>query len=646
MAVKGDQPVLFLVPGDPQQRTGGYRYVAQLVKALNAGGQPARVQGLEGQFPIADSVAESAMDSALSACEDGATVVLDGLAMGGLPAVVGKHAARLRLIALVHHPLADETGLGEQDRAFLHESETRALAAVNHVLTTSRHTAQRLEHFQVPAGAIRVIEPGADTVATSRRTVRTVPQSGELQILCVASLSPRKAQHQLVEALAGLQHLSWHCTFVGSTERDPDYSQQLVSQIQDLGLSRRISMVGELGDAALADHYHAADLFVLPSLYEGYGMVIDEALSAGLPIITSDGGALAATGDRPGIAQYPAGSVKELSDCLDSCLTDRQWLQGMTSAAQHSGESVRRWSDAAADFIGAMAAMEDTANLNDTRDHSQFDQQWLVLREPADHKARNTTLLERLIGWLQKSGGNDQNPAEEPLQIADLGAGAGSNGVYLSERLSQPQHWTLLDQDSGLLAKASARLRPKVAGVEVLECTLEAGNLCQLVPHQADLITASALIDLTSANWLDALADAAKARRAGVFIVLSYAGEFQLSPEHPDDDLLRSLVNDHQHGDKGSGAAMGPEATGYLKQQLETRGFDVAVEPSPWVLGHTEQQLQAALMAGWCEAALEQRPAERARIEQWHADRLRDADRGLLTITVAHHDLFGWPVHA
>jgi glycosyltransferase involved in cell wall biosynthesis len=627
MAGKGSDTVLFLVPGDPHQRTGGYRYVAQLVKALEQNGFDARVQGLEGRFPIPDSVAESAMDSALSHCEEGTCIVLDGLAMGGLPSVVEKHAGRLHLVALVHHPLADETGISDDDKAFLFASETRALAAVSGVITTSHHTAERLKDFQVSQDVIQVIEPGANTVSAITESPRQVSETGEIQLLCVASLSPRKAQHQLVQALAELQHLSWHCCLVGSTERDPQYSQQVIDQIEELALAGRISLAGELDDEPLGQKYIDADLFVLPSLYEGYGMVIDEALAAGLPIITSDGGALASTGNRPGIRQYPAGSIDGLKQCLQSCLTDRPLLQQMAVAARKSSETIRQWSDAAREFEQALER-----NI-ETRDHSQFDQHWLTLREPADHQARNGDLVRRVQDWA--------GPGE--LRIVDLGAGAGSNGACLSEALTQEQHWTLLDQDASLLAEARSRLAPKVARLETRQCSLDIGKLNELMPDHTQLITASALIDLMSAPWLDALAEAAAAHHAAVYIVLSYAGHFQLGPDHPDDDWMRSLVNDHQHGDKGSGAALGPEATDYLKDQLEGWGFEVAVAPSPWMLSGDERLLQAALIAGWCEAALEQSPAESARIETWKASRLAMAEQGELTVQVDHHDLFAWP---
>ncbi|WP_225314428.1 glycosyltransferase [Marinobacter halotolerans] len=648
MLGSSDQPVLFLVPGDPGQRTGGYRYVSHLVSALNQRGLRASVEGLEGRFPIPDAAAESSMDSALSACQDGARVVLDGLAMGGMPGVLERHAGRLELVALVHHPLADETGLGEEDRTFLFASEKRALAVVSGVITTSQHTAERLRDFQVAPERIKVIEPGADTVASAPpvadrapdRTPERTPERVELRLLCVASLSPRKAQHQLVEALSELQHLPWRCTLAGSTERDPAYSQQLAEQISAAGLGERITLTGELDDAALADHYRNTDLFVLPSLYEGYGMVIDEALAAGLPVITSDGGALASTGNRPGVRQYPAGSVMALCNCLELCLTDRKALMEMADAVQQNAGAIRHWSDAAAEFETVLKRQPPRSSPG--KDHSQFDQNWLALREPADHQARNRQLLAQVQDW---SAERTQNPAhrQATLQIADLGAGAGSNGVFLSAALAGKQHWTLLDQDPLLLAQAQGRLAPLVDSLDIRQCTLEANNLAERIPVETDLITASALIDLTSAPWLDALAKTAKARQAAVYIVLSYAGEFRLNPEHPDDNLIRSLVNDHQHGDKGSGAALGPDATEYLKERLQDLGYQVAVASSPWKLNRDHQALQAALISGWCEAALEQNPAQRSRIRDWQAARLSAAEQGGLATEVAHHDLFAWP---
>ncbi|MBC7182523.1 MAG: glycosyltransferase family 4 protein, partial [Marinobacter sp.] len=280
----------FLVPGDPEQNTGGYRYVRKLVEALIGQGCLARVTGVPGRFPYPDAEARAALDRQLDAMPDGTCVVLDGLAMGGLPDVVGKHRERLALLALVHHPLADETGLNEADRHWFFETEKRALALVKGIVTTSRHTAARLADYDVPAAAIRVAEPGVTKagetgIGNPGKVEATSAQRPVPRLLCVAHLSPRKAQHQLVKALKSLEALPWHCVLAGSATRDAEYGESVRQLITNAGLQGRIELTGELGEDELAEQYHQADLFVLPSIYEGYGMVIDEALAAGLPVI-------------------------------------------------------------------------------------------------------------------------------------------------------------------------------------------------------------------------------------------------------------------------------------------------------------------------------------------------------------------------
>ncbi len=300
--------VLFVVPGNPNQKTGGYRYVQRVVQGLKDNGVDASVVGINGTFPVPDRVAEVSLAGLLDDLPDDSVVVLDGLAMGGLPDAVGAHSARLRIVSLVHHALADETGLSDELRDWLFRVERRALSKVAGVITTSSHTAQRLDDYDVPASGIRVVEPGADTVGgPDAGTPRLKVPGSTVELLCVAHLSPRKAQHHLVEALSDLRELPWHCTLAGSLEREEDYGRQVRGIVQNFGLEHRITLAGELDDEGLARAYGQADIFVLPSVYEGYGMVIDEALAAGLPVITTDGGALANTGRRPGIRQYPAG---------------------------------------------------------------------------------------------------------------------------------------------------------------------------------------------------------------------------------------------------------------------------------------------------------------------------------------------------
>ncbi|MEP1216166.1 MAG: glycosyltransferase [Marinobacter sp.] len=635
------QHVLFVVPGDPDQNTGGYRYVRRIAEGLNDIGVEASREGLNGVFPVADNLAEASMESLLASLTDGSIVVLDGLAMGALPDVVAAHAGRLRMVALVHHPLADETGLADPARDWLFRVERRALAVVEGVITTSRHTAERLHDYNVPAKRIRVVEPGSDTITNQARTGKPSKAPGTgLNVLCVAHLSPRKAQHHLVEALSGLKHLDWHCTLAGSTARDEAYGRRIRDLVESQGLATRITLTGELDNDGLAQAYERADMFVLPSVYEGYGMVIDEALAVGLPIITTDGGALANTGNRPGIRQYPAGDTARLKACLEQWLSDPQELLRVTQQADTESESLRRWSVAVREFRNALESLLPADDL------TTFDSAWLTLREPADHKARSRSLMADVLDWTEQEYNTPDTASGQhapPLLVADMGAGTGSNARYLVPALTVPQRWVLLDQDEHLLSLAAARVAQLDVPLETRACQLTPQTLASQIPDDTRLVTASALIDLMSAEWLRALASAVAERHAGLLIALTYDGRFELSPAEADDHWILESVNAHQHSEKGAGAALGPDATTYLLTRMQSYGYRVSVAPSPWQLTSEQSTLQVALLEGWQQAVQEQCPGERERASHWFDKRLAQARAQQLAIRVDHQDLFAWP---
>lgn len=227
--------------------------------------------------------------------------------------------------------------------------------------------------------------------------------------------------------------------------------------------------------------------------------------------------------------------------------------------------------------------------------------------------------------------------------MADLGTGTGSNARYLVPALPVPQRWALFDQDQELLALAAERIEHLDVPVEVHVCHLTADRLASQIPRETRLITASALIDLMSASWLEALAAVAARQYAGVFITLTYDGRFALSPADEDDHWIQQTVNAHQHGIKGTDPAMGPDATDYLKAQLEAHGYRVSVASSPWRLTPGQAPLQVALLKGWQRAVLEQVPAERERAVRWFDRRTAQAAEQALDIRVDHQDLFAWP---
>ncbi len=343
-----------LVPGDPGQYTGGTLYDVRIARAATNAGQPIEITGLAGRFPDADAAAAVALEAALADRPGGSTVIIDGLALGGLPEVVARHADRLRLVALVHHPLADEYGTDAALAGRLFASERRALTLVRHVVVTSQFTAKRLvSAFGVDPAALVVVEPGVDKTAEPAQ-----PPTGTSRLLCVANLIPRKGHVVLVDALSRLTDLDWHCDCLGDTERDPDCSGKVRAAIRRHGLRERVHLLGACPSEQLQKAYRRARVFVLPSYYEGYGMAVTEALSHGLPVVTTIGGALADTlPPDAGIAVSP-GDADALTEALRRLLTKDGRYAQLAAGARRAADSLRGWDVAGRQFAAVLDNMD------------------------------------------------------------------------------------------------------------------------------------------------------------------------------------------------------------------------------------------------------------------------------------------------
>lgn len=349
----GPRACCFLIPGDWTTPTGGYTYDRRLVLALREAGWWVDVLSLSGTWPHPDAAALAAAAEMVASLADGTLVVADGLAFGAMDTVVAPHAARLRWLALVHHPLHLETGLPEAVSQQLLGDETRAMRHASRVVVTSQRTAQDVAAMGVPPARIAVVEPGTDPVDPTPMPVKT---DGSLRLLCVATLTARKGHALLLQALAGLPHLDWTLHNVGSATRDPDTAAQLQAQAAPLG--DRVQWHGEVDAQALHEHFAAADVFVLASLHEGFGMVITEALAHGLPVVASDAGALAQTLPASAGLQVPAGEVAPLQAALAQVLSDAVLRARLAAGARAAAASLPTWPMQAAQFATVLEGVE------------------------------------------------------------------------------------------------------------------------------------------------------------------------------------------------------------------------------------------------------------------------------------------------
>lgn len=340
-----------VVPGRLDQRTGGYIYDRRIAEGLRALGRPVRVHSLPGLFPGPDAEAEQALEAALAGLPDGSTVVIDGLALGGVPGPAGRHHQRLTLLGLVHHPLCEETGLSPERAGELAVLERSALRACRGLVATSPHTADRLREWLRPAPPIRVVTPGIAVTAPVRAPTWTAAAP---VLLCVGTLVPRKGQDLLLQALARMHDRSWHCILAGSETRDPLFTGRVRAEIARLGLGDRVQMRGECTEQELEQLYRRADVFVLPSWHEGYGMAFIEAMAHSLPVVATRAGAIPSTVPASAGLLVTPGDVDALAGALRRVLDD----PGLhATLARGAGEHVRglpSWTEVSRQFAAAV----------------------------------------------------------------------------------------------------------------------------------------------------------------------------------------------------------------------------------------------------------------------------------------------------
>jgi len=327
--------VVFAVPGDLATPTGGYAYDRRIITELATLGWDVEVLDLGDGFPYPSAAEHMAATARLTALTTEQPIVIDGLAFGALPNAAKALHATHQAVALVHHPLALETGLSDEEAAGLRISERVALSFARHVVATSAATARLLvSDFEVLPEHVTVVRPGTDRVTIAARDA-----GSNVSLLSVGSVVPRKGYDVLAAALAKLSDLPWHATIVGDRTRSPETARVLDAEIARLGLAERVSFKGAVAPEGLAACYAAADLFVLPSRFEGYGMAYAEAIAHGLPVIGTTAGAIPETVPASAGVLIPQDDVDALAAVLRKLIENPQerrcLAQGACAAAAH-----------------------------------------------------------------------------------------------------------------------------------------------------------------------------------------------------------------------------------------------------------------------------------------------------------------------
>ncbi|HEX3791852.1 MAG TPA: glycosyltransferase family 4 protein [Pseudonocardiaceae bacterium] len=357
---RAGRSVYVVMPGDVDDVTvpsGGNTYDRQVCQGLAAIGWFVRQVLVTGSWPRPDRAARATLDRSLAALPDDALVLVDGLVACGVPDVLVPHADRLRLLVLVHMPLVDDPALPAAVATELDSRERETLLAARGVVTTSPWSAGRLiDHHGLEPDQVHVVRPGTEPAPIAPGT------NGMSRLLCVAAVTPGKGQDLLIEALSAVSDQFWCCLLVGSVRRDPAFVDRLRHTIQQRGLSHRVQLVGPSTGDRLAALYAAADLLVLATRSETYGMVATEALARGIPVLATAAGALPETlgatpdGTVPGLL-VPPDDASAFAAALRRWFAEPDLRQRLRRAALQQRGGLTGWADTARTLAGVLAQL-------------------------------------------------------------------------------------------------------------------------------------------------------------------------------------------------------------------------------------------------------------------------------------------------
>ena len=328
--------VHFVLPGDiddPASPSGGNSYDRAVLDRLPGAGWAVHEVVVPGSWPLPGTATRADLARRLATVPDGGVVLLDGLAGCAVPDLLAPEAARLRLVQLVHLPLGDETGRDPALAARLTARERKAVHLARAVIATSGPAARRLADLHGVA-RVAVAAPGVDPAPL------TTPREDGRRLLCVAAVIPRKGQDVLVEALATLDDLAWECACVGSLEADAAFAKEVA------GRAGRVAFTGPRTGADLDAAYAAADLLVLPSRAEPYGMVVTEALARGVPVLAGAVDGIPEAAGGAGLL-VPPGDPAALAAALRRWLTEPALRADLRAAAAARRATLTGWDDTA-----------------------------------------------------------------------------------------------------------------------------------------------------------------------------------------------------------------------------------------------------------------------------------------------------------
>lgn len=342
--------ILFIISGDINLPTGGYRYDREIISAWKNSGVDIELISLEGNYPLPGKEEEIHAIESINNFQEADLAIVDGLLGGGSPEFLEALSKKLPVVALIHHPLCLENGLDKSTARFLEEREKQGLEFVSKVITTSPATSRTVASlFEFNPELIHTVLPGVERGRKSIRNINT-DNNPCINLLCVGSVIERKGHKDLLLSLSTLQHLDWHLDCIGSTQFDQPLFQELIAIVKQETLGKKVKFHGTVNEDVLENAYEKTSIFVLPSLFEGYGMAYAEAIVRGIPVIGTTAGAIPQTvPDNCGILVEPS-NTSLLAQALEKLITNENLRAKYRNGAIAEEPNFPTWESAAGQF--------------------------------------------------------------------------------------------------------------------------------------------------------------------------------------------------------------------------------------------------------------------------------------------------------
>jgi glycosyltransferase involved in cell wall biosynthesis len=312
---------------------------------LSEKGHQVRIHNLRNDFPFPDNLSLRECKEILDHITPGDPILIDSLAAGPLLPVLAPLYDKHPFVALIHLPLSHNLDIPLSQREILAQQEKSVMSLSAGLVVTSKYTGELIADWGIDSHVIHVILPGVEA-EEQKNSYPTLPRN----LLCVANYLENKGQLLLIKALAEMKMFNWVMNFYGHQDIDKRYVSELLSQIRHHGLANRIFIHGPISGSALTQAYLHSDLFILPSYFETYGMVLTEALAHGIPVIASTGGGIPYTVPPSMGILFKPGDIRELQ-LIAKAILENTWLYGkLWNEAANYHKQVNTWTQSVEEF--------------------------------------------------------------------------------------------------------------------------------------------------------------------------------------------------------------------------------------------------------------------------------------------------------